>query len=109
MGILLCRNAGRVNDQYIEVAKLRGELIWHSHLDEDEMFLVIYGTLKIQLENQDIILNPGKFYVVPRQVRHNPVAKEECGIILIETVSTLHTGDEVISETVPVHDQLKVY
>lgn len=101
------RVIGRVNDQYIKVAKLKGELIWHSHSDEDEMFLVIYGTLRIQLEDQDIILNPGEFYVVPRQVRHNPVAEEECGIILIETVSTLHTGDEIISETVPVHDQLK--
>src|SRR5471032_1098842 len=77
---------GQVNDQYIKVAKLKGELLWHDHANEDEMFMVVYGTLKIQLEDRDVILKPGEFYIIPKGVRHNPVAEEECGIMLIETV-----------------------
>lgn len=97
---------GRVNDQYIKVAKLKGELLWHAHADEDELFMVVYGTLKIQLEDRDIILGPGEFCVIPKQVRHNPVAEEECGIVLIETVTTLHTGDEISPRSVPIENQL---
>jgi len=97
---------GQVNDQYIKVAKLKGELMWHSHADEDEMFLVVYGTLKIQLEDRDVILQPGEFCVIPKQTRHNPVAEEECGIVLIETISTLHTGDEISARSVPIEKQL---
>jgi len=97
---------GRVNDQYIKVAKLKGELLWHAHADEDEMFLVVYGTLKIQLEQRDVILKAGEFFVIPKGVRHNPVADEECGIVLIETVTTLHTGDEITSRSVPIEAQL---
>lgn len=98
---------GQVNDQYIKVAKLKGELMWHAHADEDEMFMVVYGTLKIQLEDRDLVLQPGEFCVIPRGVRHNPVALEECGIVLIETVTTLHTGDEVSPRSVPVEQQLR--
>jgi mannose-6-phosphate isomerase-like protein (cupin superfamily) len=97
---------GQVNDQYIKVAKLKGELMWHAHANEDEMFLVVYGTLKIQLEDRDIVLKPGEFCVIPRKVRHNPVAEEECGIVLIETVTTLHTGNEITARSVPVERQL---
>jgi mannose-6-phosphate isomerase-like protein (cupin superfamily) len=97
---------GQVNDQYIKVAKLKGELMWHAHADEDEMFMVVYGTLIIQLEDRDIILQPGEFCVIPKGVRHNPVASEECGIVLIETVTTRHTGDEVSARTVPIEKQL---
>ncbi len=98
---------GQVNDQYVKVAKLKGELMWHAHADEDEMFMVVYGTLKIQLEDRDLVLQPGEFCVIPRGVRHNPVALEECGIVLIETVTTLHTGDEVSPRSVPVEQQLR--
>jgi mannose-6-phosphate isomerase-like protein (cupin superfamily) len=97
---------GRVNDQYIKVAKLKGELMWHAHADEDEMFIVVYGTLKIQMEHRDVILHPGEFCVIPRLTRHNPVASEECGIVLIETVTTLHTGDEISPRSVPIEKQL---
>jgi mannose-6-phosphate isomerase-like protein (cupin superfamily) len=97
---------GRVNDQYIKVAKLKGELVWHSHAHEDEMFWVVYGTLKIVLEDREVMLKPGSFFTVPKDVRHNPVADEECGIVLIETVTTLHTGDEIVAGTVPIDRQL---
>lgn len=100
------RVVGRVNDQFVKVAKFQGELVWHAHADEDEMFLVVYGSMKIQLEDREIFLKPGEFCVIPKGVRHNPVADEECGIVLIETMTTRHTGDEVISRTVPIEAQL---
>jgi mannose-6-phosphate isomerase-like protein (cupin superfamily) len=101
------RVVGRVNDQYVKVAKLLGELVWHSHDHEDEMFLVVSGRLRIQLEGaDDVVLEPGQFYVVPRGVRHNPVAEEEVQIVLIETVTTAHTGDVTVAGTVPIDQQV---
>jgi mannose-6-phosphate isomerase-like protein (cupin superfamily) len=101
------RVVGQVNDQYVKVAKLLGELVWHDHADEDELFLVVYGQLRIELEGQDDVhLSPGEFFVVPKGVRHNPVADQEVGIVLIEIVTTAHTGDVVVDGTVPIDDQL---
>jgi mannose-6-phosphate isomerase-like protein (cupin superfamily) len=101
------RVVGRVNDQYVKVAKLLGELVWHAHDNEDEMFLVVSGNLRIQVEAQDDVhLGPGQFYVVPRGVRHNPVAEEEVQIVLIETVTTAHTGDVHVEGTVPIAQQV---
>ena len=88
------RVIGKVNNQYVKVAKVKGEIVWHKHDDEDELFLIIYGNLRIQMEDrEDVELGPGEFYVVPRGVMHNPVAEQECGLVLIETVTTKHTGD----------------
>jgi mannose-6-phosphate isomerase-like protein (cupin superfamily) len=101
------RVVGRVNDQYVKVAKLLGELVWHAHDAEDEMFIVVYGTLRIQLEgDREVSLAAGDFYVVPKGVQHNPVAAEEVGIVLIETVTTAHTGDVLVEGTVPIDRQL---
>jgi mannose-6-phosphate isomerase-like protein (cupin superfamily) len=101
------RVVGRVNDQYIKVAKLLGEFVWHAHDGEDEMFLVVAGSLRIQIEGaDDIQLEPGQFYVVPRGVRHNPVAEDEVHIVLIETVTTAHTGDVTVAGSVPIDQQV---
>ncbi|POH69601.1 MULTISPECIES: cupin domain-containing protein [Cryobacterium] len=101
------RVVGRVNDQYVKVAKLLGELVWHAHDAEDEMFIVVSGRLRIQLpDDQEVVLTPGHFYIVPRGVQHNPVADEEVHIVLIETVTTAHTGDVIVEGTVPVERQL---
>ncbi|WP_285035164.1 cupin domain-containing protein [Plantibacter sp. ME-Dv--P-095] len=101
------RVVGRVNDQYVKVAKLLGQLVWHDHANEDEMFLVVSGTLRIQLpDDQEVVLTPGQFFVVPRGVQHNPIAEEEVEIVLIETVTTAHTGDVVVEGTVPVERQV---
>lgn len=101
------RVIGRVNDQYVKVAKLLGELVWHAHDAEDEMFLVVYGTLRIQLEgDREVTLEPGQFFVVPKGIRHNPVAAKEVGIVLIETVTTAHTGDVESERSVPIERQL---
>ena len=104
------RVVGQVNDQYVKVAKLLGELVWHAHDAEDEMFLVVSGRLRIQLpDDQEVVLGPGQFHVVPRGVQHNPVADEEVQIVLIETVTTAHTGDVVVEGTVPVERQLGAF
>jgi mannose-6-phosphate isomerase-like protein (cupin superfamily) len=98
---------GRVNDQYVKVAKLKGQLAWHKHDDEDELFQVITGQLVIQLEgDRQVQLGAGDFYVVPKGTMHNPVAEEECGIMLIETVTTKHTGDVETPRTKTIEQQL---
>ncbi len=97
---------GRVNDQYVKIARLHGEFLWHAHEDEDELFHVIRGSMRIQLEDGDVTLGPGEFVVVPRGVRHNPVAAEECWVMLIETVTTLHTGDVSTTRTRSIEEQL---
>ena len=106
------RIVGQVNDQYIKVAKLKGEFVWHDHPNEDELFFVVYGRLKIAFEDRaDVHLGPGEFCVVPRGVRHCPsvdAADEECGIMLIETVTTQHTGDVITERTVALDTQLGV-
>lgn len=99
---------GRVNDQYVKVAKVKGELAWHAHADEDELFFVVRGRLVLQFEGgESVTLDEGQFYVVPRGVRHNPVAEEECWILLVETVTTRHTGDEVTPLTRSIEEQLR--
>jgi mannose-6-phosphate isomerase-like protein (cupin superfamily) len=101
------RVVGRVNDQYVKVAKLLGEFVWHAHEHEDELFLVVRGDLRIQLEgDREVRIGPGQFYVVPRGVQHNPVADDEVHVVLIETVTTAHTGDVVTERTRSLADQL---
>lgn len=97
----------RVNDQYVKVAKLQGAFVWHAHDDEDELFHVVRGRMRIQFEDRaDAVLGPGDLCVVPRGVRHNPVAEEECWIILIETVTTRHTGAVETPRTRSIEQQL---
>jgi len=87
------RVVARVNDQYVKVAKLQGEFVWHAHEEEDELFLVVH-------------LLPGALHVVPRGVQHFPVAQEECLIALIETVTTRHTGEVQTAHTRSLDEQL---
>jgi len=98
---------GRVNDQYVKIAKVKGELAWHNHKDEDELFLVVRGRLVIQLEGEEIELNAGDMYVVPKGAMHNPVADEECWVMLVETVTTKHTGDVDTPLTKSIAEQLE--
>jgi quercetin dioxygenase-like cupin family protein len=100
---------GRVNDQFIKVARVQGEFPWHTHEREDEMFLVLRGELTIGRSAQDggaLTLRAGEFFVVPRGVRHNTSAAVETWIALIETVTTEHTGSEVTAMTRSIAEQL---
>ena len=97
----------QVNDQYINVSKLRGQLAWHHHDQKDELFYVLRGHLKIEYEYGRMVeLAPGSMHVVPRGVLHNPVADEECWIVLIETVTTQHTGNIITPLTKTIEQQL---
>jgi mannose-6-phosphate isomerase-like protein (cupin superfamily) len=101
------RVVGELEDNYIKVAKVHGSLCWHSHDDEDELFFVLKGHLRIELENADAVeLDEGEMFVVPKGVRHNPVAEKECHVLLIERKSTRHTGDVVIDKTRSLAEQL---
>ena len=98
---------GRVNDHFVKVAKLRGELVWHKHDAEDEFFQVIRGRLRIQFEGgTEAVLEPGGVCIVPRGTMHNPVADEECWIMLIEPATTKHTGDAMTPHTRSIAEQL---
>jgi mannose-6-phosphate isomerase-like protein (cupin superfamily) len=101
------RIVGEVDDAYIKVAKVHGTLAWHSHEAEDELFLVLKGRLRIELEAGDVELGPGEMFIVPKGLRHNPVAEEECHLMLIERKSTKHTGDVVTEKTRSLDEQLR--
>jgi len=101
------RVIAEVDDAYIKVAKVHGSLAWHSHENEDELFLVLKGQLRIEMEGGSIELNEGEMFVVPKGVRHNPVADQECHLMLIERKTTLHTGNIVTDKTRSLADQLR--
>jgi len=87
------RIVGRYNRNKIFLAKAKGEFVWHSHPDTDDLFLVLEGRLTIQLRDGDIELGPGEMFVVPRGVEHCPRSDEGASILLIEPEGTPNTGD----------------
>lgn len=88
------RIVGELNGQQVKIAKLKGEFIWHSHQEEDEMFYIIKGSLKIELRDKIVELKENEFFIVPRGVEHKPIAEEEVEVMLFEPISTKHTGEE---------------
>lgn len=84
-----------INDSYVKIAKVKGEFVWHDHEKEDELFHVLKGTLIIKYEASEVVLNENDMHVVPKGVKHFPMAKEETWIMLIEKKTTAHTGDVV--------------
>ncbi|HWT00411.1 MAG TPA: cupin domain-containing protein [Pyrinomonadaceae bacterium] len=92
---------GEINDTYVKAVKLKGEFVWHHHDDEDELFLVVKGSLVIKLRDRDIRLEEGEFVIIPRGVEHLPVADEEAHVLLLEPKSTLNTGNVTNERTVP--------
>ena len=81
------------NGQQLKIAKVKGEFVWHNHADEDELFLVIKGSLSIAFKDKTIELQEGELFIVPKGVEHKPFAKDECHLLLIEPASLKHTGD----------------
>lgn len=88
---------GELNGQYVKLVKFMSNFTWHHHDNEDELFLVVRGSIRILLRDKEITLNEGEFYIVPRGVEHKPVADEEADVLLFEPASTLNTGN-VINE-----------
>lgn len=98
------RIVGEVNDSFVKLAKLKGDLVWHAHAEEDELFLVIKGRLLIKLRDRDIWLEPGEFTIIPKGVEHFPVAEDEVHVLLLEPKSTKHTGEVKTERTVETED-----
>jgi mannose-6-phosphate isomerase-like protein (cupin superfamily) len=94
------RVIAEVNDSHVKAVKLKGEFIWHHHENEDELFLVVKGTLRIKFRDREAVVREGEFVVVPRGVEHCPVADEEVHVLLIEPKSTLNTGNITNERTV---------
>lgn len=94
------RIVGRVNETHIKVAKLQGEFPWHAHEHEDELFLVVRGSIRIEFRHREVVLNEGEFLIVPRGMEHRPVADTEAHVLLVEPVTTVNTGNVVNDKTV---------
>jgi mannose-6-phosphate isomerase-like protein (cupin superfamily) len=82
-----------LNGQYVKLVKLQGEFVWHHHEEEDELFLVVKGSLVIQFRDREVALREGEFLVVPAGVEHKPAAESEAWVMLFEPASTLNTGN----------------
>lgn len=88
------RIIAELNGQHVKLAKLKGEFVWHSHEQEDELFFVVSGQLKIELRDKTLEIGPGEMAVIPRGVEHKPIAEEEVEVMLFEPASTVNTGDQ---------------
>ena len=87
------RIIGELNDCHVKAVKIKGEFVWHHHDNEDELFLVVKGTLRMRFRDRDALVREGEFLIVPRGVEHLPMADEEVHIILLEPKTTLNTGN----------------
>lgn len=101
------RVIAELDQSYVKVAKVRGVFGWHQHAVEDELFLILEGTLRIEMETESVTLNKGDLFVVPAGVRHNPSAEGECLIMLIEKKTTLHAGTETNDKARTLAEQLQ--
>ena len=87
------KEIAEMTDYQFKHAKLDGEFVWHTHTDTDEGFIVIEGSMCIELEDGLVELSAGEMYVVPKGVMHRPYAENECKIMLVEPRRVVNTGD----------------
>ena len=95
----------QLNGQHVKLAKLEGELTWHDHANEDELFLVLTGRLRMQMHDDtgtlsEQLIEPGEIIVIPRGLQHNPIADPGTSVLLFEPIATKHTGDKMLERTV---------
>ena len=97
---------GELNDNYVKLAKLKGEFVWHQHDDEDELFIVLEGTLMMDFRNKTVSVIPGEILIVPQGVEHRPRTNdgEEVKIMLVEPKGTKHTGNQIFDKTIETQD-----
>lgn len=93
------RIVAEVSGFQVKISKIKGEFVWHSHENEDELFWVISGRLMLQFRDRDVWLESGELLVVPRGVEHRPVAPEEVEVAVIEPAETVNTGNVVSDRT----------
>ena len=88
------RVVAEMNEYQFKLGKIRGEFVWHNHVDTDEVFIVVKGSMGIEMEHETVTLNEGEMYVVPKGVMHKPYAIEECHVMLVEPQGIVNTGEE---------------
>jgi len=93
------RIIGELNGQHVKLAKLKGEFVWHSHENEDELFLVVSGRLLMRFRDKEVWLEEGEIVIIPAKVEHQPVAPEEVHVLLFEPKSTVNTGNVLEERT----------
>jgi len=93
---------GELNENYVKLARLKGDFIWHKHDEEDEMFFIVKGALLMEFQDKTVTVNQGEVLIIPKGVEHKPstINNDEVIVMLIEPKSTLHTGDVVTEQTV---------
>jgi mannose-6-phosphate isomerase-like protein (cupin superfamily) len=96
------RVVGELNGQHVKVVKFQGEFVWHDHAAEDELFLVLRGSFRMEFRDRSVTLNEGEFLIVPRGVEHRPVAEREVEVMLFEPAQIKHTGD--VESDLTVHE-----
>jgi mannose-6-phosphate isomerase-like protein (cupin superfamily) len=96
------RVVGELNGQHVKVVKFQGEFVWHDHATEDELFLVLRGSFRMEFRDRSVTLNEGEFLIVPRGVEHRPVAEREVEVMLFEPAQIKHTGD--VESELTVHE-----
>ncbi|MEM6431550.1 MAG: cupin domain-containing protein [Deinococcota bacterium] len=92
------RTIAQLNNLDVMVVKVKDEFVWHKHDDTDDFFLILKGSLTIQLRDRNIELEEGELFVVPKGVEHCPIAKEEAHVMIIEPSGTPNTGDEATAK-----------
>ena len=97
---------GELNGQEIKIAKVKGEFVWHNHKDEDELFFIIKGKLKIEFRDKTVELNEGEMLIIPKGVEHKPIAEDEVSLMLFEPANTKHTGDVKHQLTVEKYERI---
>jgi mannose-6-phosphate isomerase-like protein (cupin superfamily) len=100
------RVVGELNGQHVKVVKFQGEFVWHDHAGEDEFFLVLRGSFRIDFRDKSVTLSEGDFIIVPRGVEHRPVAEHEVEVMLFEPAQTRHTGDVESDLTVHQYERI---
>jgi mannose-6-phosphate isomerase-like protein (cupin superfamily) len=90
----------------VKLAKFQGEFVWHNHAEEDEMFLVVRGSFRMDFRDRSLTLNEGDFIIVPRGVEHRPVAEQEVEVMLFEPAQIKHTGD--VESELTVHEYQRI-
>lgn len=97
---------GELNGQLVKLVKFQGPFVWHRHDHEDELFLVVRGSFRMEFRDRSIDLRAGEFLIVPRGIYHRPVAEEEVEVLLFEPAGTLNTGTAGGARTVPDPERL---
>jgi len=99
---------GELNGQYVKVVKFKGEYVWHRHADEDELFLVLRGRIRIELRDRTVTLEEGEFFIVPRGVEHKPAADQTAHVMLFEPAATRNTGNVQHEYTIEAGDLQRI-